>query len=155
MFAYTMAWTTAYPTLTEVFPTHLRSSGIGIAVAAGRVAGAVAPLLMIAIFEETGPLDLITGKHSNVAGAIGLLTSFFGLALIASIPWYFFGVEGRNVTLEGMVAKTNKQIIVEETGEKGENIHICMRTKNDLIFTSFNFDNIFFLILKGQYLDYS
>ncbi|KAK9738837.1 hypothetical protein K7432_018424 [Basidiobolus ranarum] len=72
MFAYTMAWTTAYPALTEVFPTHLRSSGIGIAVAAGRIAGAIAPVVMITIFEQTGPLDPTTGKHANVGGAIGL-----------------------------------------------------------------------------------
>ncbi|ORY04798.1 MFS general substrate transporter [Basidiobolus meristosporus CBS 931.73] len=122
MFAYTMAWTTAYPALTEVFPTHLRSSGIGVAVAAGRVAGAVAPLLMVSIFEETGPLDPSTGKHANVGGAIGLLSGFFGLALLASIPWYFFGVEGRNMTLEGMMDNRKKQSVATEAGENMEKL---------------------------------
>lgn len=33
----TGAWTAAYPTLTELFPTHLRGAGVGTSVAIGRI----------------------------------------------------------------------------------------------------------------------
>ncbi|KAJ1933796.1 hypothetical protein EC988_009005, partial [Linderina pennispora] len=51
---YTFAWITAYPTFTEIFPTELRASGVGIAVAFGRIAGAVAPRILVTVFENTG-----------------------------------------------------------------------------------------------------
>ncbi|WP_137123272.1 MFS transporter [Segeticoccus rhizosphaerae] len=40
------AWTTAYPTFTELFPTHLRGAGVGLSVGVGRV-GAIAGALVL------------------------------------------------------------------------------------------------------------
>ena len=37
----TAAWTSAYPTFTELFPTHLRGAGVGASVAVGRIGAIV------------------------------------------------------------------------------------------------------------------
>jgi len=44
--AASAAWTSAYPTFTELFPTHLRGAGVGAPVAAGRVGAIVGTLLL-------------------------------------------------------------------------------------------------------------
>ncbi len=44
--AATAAWTSAYPTFTELFPTHLRGAGVGASVAVGRVGAIVGTLLL-------------------------------------------------------------------------------------------------------------
>ncbi|NUR05213.1 MAG: MFS transporter [Streptomyces sp.] len=40
----TAAWTSAYPTFTELFPTHLRGAGVGACVAVGRIGAIVGTL---------------------------------------------------------------------------------------------------------------
>src|SRR6202022_4257059 len=42
----TGSWVSAYPTFSEIFPTHLRSTGIGISVAIGRTGGFLGPFLL-------------------------------------------------------------------------------------------------------------
>ncbi|KAJ1943474.1 hypothetical protein FBU59_002900, partial [Linderina macrospora] len=110
---YTFAWITAYPAFTEIFPTELRASGVGIAVAFGRIAGAVAPRILVTVFENTG-------NGQNVGGALGVTCGFFGLGVLISIPWYFFGVEGRGRSLEEMAgtAAEQKEILRQEAAEK-------------------------------------
>ncbi|MDQ6875605.1 MAG: MFS transporter [Actinomycetota bacterium] len=49
----TAAWTTAYPTFTELFPTHLRGAGVGMSVAVGRVGAAFGVLLVTTIAQTT------------------------------------------------------------------------------------------------------
>ncbi len=44
--AGTAAWTSAYPTFTELFPTHLRGAGVGASVAVGRIGAIVGTLLL-------------------------------------------------------------------------------------------------------------
>ncbi|MHB1534529.1 MAG: MFS transporter, partial [Acidimicrobiales bacterium] len=42
----TGAWTSAYPTFTELFPTHLRGAGVGASVAVGRI-GAICGVFLL------------------------------------------------------------------------------------------------------------
>lgn len=42
----TAAWTSAYPTFTELFPTHLRAAGVGFSVAFGRIGAIVGTLAL-------------------------------------------------------------------------------------------------------------
>lgn len=93
-FFATGAWTSAYPTFSEIFPTHLRSTGIGLSVAVGRIgAAASAPLL---IWIALGP--------TGIPGALVTLALLWLVGAIAMIPWYFRGVEGAGTSLENMVS---------------------------------------------------
>jgi len=93
-FFATGAWTSAYPTFSEIFPTHLRSTGIGLSVGVGRIgAAASAPLL---IWIAQGP--------TGIPGALVTLGLLWLVGAIAMIPWYFRGVEGAGTSLENMVA---------------------------------------------------
>jgi MFS family permease len=57
----TAAWTSAYPTFTELFPTHLRGAGVGASVAVGRIGAIV------------GTLGL-----PSLAGSVGATVSYGG-----------------------------------------------------------------------------
>ncbi len=93
-FFATGAWTSAYPTFSEIFPTHLRSTGIGLSVGVGRIgAAASAPLL---IWIAQGP--------TGIPGALVTLAILWLVGARAMIPWYFRGVEGAGTSLENMVA---------------------------------------------------
>ena len=50
----TAAWTSAYPTFTELFPTHLRGAGVGTAVAVGRIGAIVGTLLLPSLATAAG-----------------------------------------------------------------------------------------------------
>jgi len=77
--AGTAAWTSAYPTFTELFPTHLRGVGVGTSVAIGRVGAIVGTLLLPAIAIQLG------------ATASYLLVIGFWLAGVAAIAVYSLG----------------------------------------------------------------
>ena len=51
----TGAWTAAYPTLTELFPTHLRGAGVGTSVAVGRIGAIVGVFALPNLAEHLGP----------------------------------------------------------------------------------------------------
>ncbi|HKN97601.1 MAG TPA: MFS transporter [Pseudonocardiaceae bacterium] len=51
----TAAWTSAYPTFTELFPTHLRGAGVGASVAVGRVGAIVGTLVLPDLATRLGP----------------------------------------------------------------------------------------------------
>lgn len=53
--ASTAAWTSAYPTFTELFPTHLRGAGVGTSVAVGRIGAIVGTLALPSIAVSLGP----------------------------------------------------------------------------------------------------
>ncbi len=53
--AGTAAWTSAYPTFTELFPTHLRGAGVGFSVAVGRIGAIVGTLLLPSLATRVGP----------------------------------------------------------------------------------------------------
>jgi MFS family permease len=88
----TGSWVSAYPTFSEIFPTHLRSTGIGLSVAVGRIGAFFAPLGLTVVANAAGML-----------AALALLAAFWLIGVIAMIPWYFRGVEGRGMPLEAMV----------------------------------------------------
>jgi MFS family permease len=87
----TGSWISAYPTFSEIFPTHLRSTGIGISVAVGRVGAFIAPLLLTYIANAAGMVP-----------ALLVLALFWLIGAVAMIPWYFLGVEGKGASLEAM-----------------------------------------------------
>jgi MFS family permease len=88
----TGGWISAYPTFSEIFPTHLRSTGIGLSVAVGRIGAFAAPLALTVVANAAGML-----------AALALLAAFWLIGVIAMIPWYFRGVEGRGISLEALV----------------------------------------------------
>ncbi len=93
-FCATGAWTSAYPTFSEIFPTHLRSTGIGVSVAVGRI-GAMA----------SGPLLVAVSKTAwGNAGVFGLMGFLWLAGALIMIPWGIWGVEGSGTPLEKMVA---------------------------------------------------
>jgi len=87
----TGSWISAYPTFSEIFPTHLRSTGIGLSVAVGRIGAFLAPLALT-----------LVGNAAGVLPALALLAAFWLIGVIAMVPWYFHGVEGRGMPLEAI-----------------------------------------------------
>jgi MFS family permease len=88
----TGSWISAYPTFSEIFPTHLRSTGIGLSVAVGRIGAFMAPLALTVVANAAGML-----------ASLALLAAFWLIGVIAMVPWYFRGVEGMGMPLEAMV----------------------------------------------------
>jgi MFS family permease len=88
----TGSWISAYPTFSEIFPTNLRSTGIGVSVALGRVGAFLAPLALTVVANAAGML-----------AALVLLAAFWLIGAIAMVPWYFRGVEGSGMALEALV----------------------------------------------------
>jgi MFS family permease len=88
----TGSWISAYPTFSEIFPTHLRSTGIGLSVAVGRIGAFIAPLALTVVANAAG-----------MSAALVLLAAFWLIGVVAMIPWYFRGIEGRGMPLEAMV----------------------------------------------------
>lgn len=60
----TAAWTAAYPTFTELFPTHLRGAGVGASVAVGRIGAIVGTLLLPSLATAVGA----TASYALVVG---------------------------------------------------------------------------------------
>lgn len=102
-FFATGAWTSAYPTFSEIFPTHLRSTGIGLSVGVGRIGAAASAPLLVAI--ASGPL--------GIPGALVTLAVLWLIGAAAMIPWYFKGIEGSGTPLENMVPSSSIDVAVE------------------------------------------
>lgn len=85
------AWMSAYPTFSELFPTHLRATAVGACVSVGRV-GAIIGVVVLA----------------ESATAFGLWTAFLCLAGLwlsgaaAAGIWWFRGREGVGESLEAL-----------------------------------------------------
>ena len=84
----TASWVGAYPTFSELFPTNLRASGIGISVAIGRVGALISPFL------------IAYAGQSGLAAALAVLAGFWAIGFFAMLVWLFAGVEARGVSLE-------------------------------------------------------
>lgn len=82
----TGAWTAAYPTFTELFPTHLRGAGVGTSVAVGRIGaicgvfvlpdlalslGATASYLLVVAFWLVGVAAMVVYRRSGQPDAAG------------------------------------------------------------------------------------
>ncbi len=89
VFCATCAWVSAYPTFSELFPTHLRATGIGASVAVGRTGAILGQIVL-------GELALSFGLWS----AFGLLAGFWLIGAVAGAVWWVRGVEARGVALE-------------------------------------------------------
>lgn len=97
---YAMAWSTGYSMYSEVFPTFIRSTGIGMAVSIGRLGGFASPFLTSLILTRTTP------DGWNILGSLLLVMSFFALTVVAAIPWYIYGTEGKGASLEECAGET-------------------------------------------------
>ncbi|MGV8911465.1 MAG: MFS transporter [Rhodoglobus sp.] len=90
-FFATCAWVSAYPTFSELFPTHLRATGIGAVIAVGRI-GAIIGQVVLAV--------------AATAWGIGVMFSILGLFWLigaaAGAIWWRFGTEASGVTLEAL-----------------------------------------------------
>ncbi|MDE2489770.1 MAG: MFS transporter [Elusimicrobia bacterium] len=88
-FCATGSWISAYPTFSEIFPTDLRSTGIGFSVAFGRIGAAAAPPLLVYLAGAASP-----------AAAFAVLAAFWLIGAAAMIPWCAWGPEARGLGLE-------------------------------------------------------
>ncbi|MCP9489935.1 MAG: MFS transporter [Solirubrobacteraceae bacterium MAG38_C4-C5] len=89
VFCATTAWVGAYPTFTELFPTHLRATGVGVSVAVGRV-GAIIGNVVLGL--SAAAFGLFTG--------FALLAAFWLIGAVAAAVWWVRGIEGRGRSLE-------------------------------------------------------
>jgi MFS family permease len=89
----TGSWIAAYPTFSELFPTRLRATGIGVSVAFGRIGAAVAPPALVAVAQGV-----------SMTAAFLLLAAFWLLGAVAMLAWSIRGVETRGLSLEAIAA---------------------------------------------------
>jgi len=91
VFFATTAWVSAYPTFTELFPTHLRATGVGATVAVGRV-GAILGAVVLA--QSASSFGLWT--------AFASLSALWAIGAVAAGIWWLRGIEARGMTLEAI-----------------------------------------------------
>ncbi|MDP9456814.1 MAG: MFS transporter [Actinomycetota bacterium] len=86
----TSAWVSAYPTFTELFPTPLRSTGVGFSVSVGRMGAAIASIGLVEV-----------AAAFSLTAAFGLLAAFWLLGAAAMVFWARSGgSDGARVPLE-------------------------------------------------------
>jgi MFS family permease len=91
----TGAWTAAYPTFTELFPTHLRGAGTGFSVAVGRIGAAYGTLYLPSLAVSLGP----TASYLLIVG-------FWLIGLIAITIWTLRGgIDGAGKPLDAVSVK--------------------------------------------------
>lgn len=89
----TAAWTAAYPTFTELFPTHLRGAGVGASVAIGRIGAAFGVVLVTTI-----------SLHTSVTVGYAIVILFWLVGLVAmGIYALRDGKDAARLPLEAMV----------------------------------------------------
>ena len=91
VFFATTAWVSAYPTFTELFPTHLRATGVGASVAVGRV-GAILGAVLLAQ----------TASSFGLWSAFVTLSALWAIGALAAGVWWLRGIEARGMTLEAI-----------------------------------------------------
>jgi MFS family permease len=84
----TASWVGAYPTFSELFPTRLRASGIGVSVAVGRIGALISPFL------------ISYAGRSGLVAALAVLAGFWAIGFAAMLIWSFAGIEARGLPLE-------------------------------------------------------
>jgi len=91
----TAAWTSAYPTFTELFPTHLRGIGVGTSVAVGRVGAIVGTLALPTIAASIG-----------ATASYGLVAVFWLVGAATMITYTLRGgAEGSRRSLETLAPR--------------------------------------------------
>jgi MFS family permease len=92
VFSATCAWISAYTTFSELFPTELRATGIGVSVAAGRFGGMIG---VVGLSYAVAGLGLVS--------AFVILAVFFIIGAIAALRWgRRGGVEARGMSLDAV-----------------------------------------------------
>jgi MFS family permease len=95
VFFATTAWVSAYPTFTELFPTHLRATGVGASVAVGRV-GAILGAVVLAQ----------SASSFGMWSAFATLAGLWAIGATAAGIWWLRGIEARGMTLEALAQAT-------------------------------------------------
>jgi MFS family permease len=85
----TCGWVSAYPTFSEIFPTHLRATGIGASVGFGRIGAIVGQIVLAETAVVFGLWSVFT-----------LLAAAWMIGAIAGVIWWIHGIEGRGMSLE-------------------------------------------------------
>jgi MFS family permease len=91
VFFATTAWVSAYPTFTELFPTHLRATGVGASVAVGRVGAILGAVVLAQAASSFG-----------LWSAFATLAGLWALGAMAAGIWWLRGIEARGMTLEAI-----------------------------------------------------
>ncbi len=92
VFSATCSWISAYTTFSELFPTELRATGVGVSVAAGRLGGMVG---VVGLSYAVSGLGLVS--------AFVILAIFFAIGAIAALLWgRSGGVEARGLSLDAV-----------------------------------------------------
>lgn len=89
VFCATCGWVSAYPTFSELFPTHLRATGIGASVAVGRTGAIIGQIVLAELAVSFG-----------LWSAFGLLAVFWLIGAAAGAVWWWRGIEARGLSLE-------------------------------------------------------
>jgi MFS family permease len=89
-YGVTWAYISGYVVSSEVLPTRIRATGLGVSVAVGRVGAMIAPLLLTSVFASSG-----TPSSALIVLLVLALPGPFAAAL-----WWWQGRETRNVSLE-------------------------------------------------------
>jgi MFS family permease len=92
VFSATCSWISAYTTFSELFPTELRATGVGLSVTAGRLGGMVG---VVGLSYATDGLGLVS--------AFVILAMFFAIGALAALVWgRRRGIEGRGLSLDAV-----------------------------------------------------
>ena len=94
-FFATCAWVAAYPSFSELFPTHLRATGIGASVGVGRTGAVIGQVLLA---QAAGTFQL--------GSIFVLLGAFWLLGTAAGALWWRYGIEARGLALETLTTAT-------------------------------------------------
>jgi MFS family permease len=96
----TGSWIAAYPTFSELFPTSLRASGIGVSVAIGRIGAMISPFLVGAVGARSMPSALL------------LLSGFWLVGTGAMLIWRWLGgIEAKGLQLERIAPQENGALV--------------------------------------------
>ncbi len=94
----TAAWTSAYPTFTELFPTHLRGAGVGASVAVGRIGAAFGVTLVTTVT-----------MHTAITVGYLIVVAFWLVGVVAMAAYsHLGGVEAARRPLESLVRPRNR-----------------------------------------------
>jgi MFS family permease len=91
VFFATTAWVSAYPTFTELFPTHLRATGVGASVAVGRVGAILGAVVLAQAASSFG-----------MWSAFATLAGLWSIGAVAAGIWWLRGIEARGMSLEAL-----------------------------------------------------
>jgi MFS family permease len=109
-FGVTWAYISAYVVSSEILPTRIRATGMGISVAVGRAGAMLTPFLLTSAYQLTG-------------NPVLALIALFTLALpgpIAAAFWFRNGPETGNMSLE----EGSAELVPLTTGEKLEGVYV-------------------------------